>query len=60
MGRISYVGLSGSRVWKKHKSVGFDVNKERILELNGYDNTNELSNKEIFDAKYLKLEFLSR
>ena len=56
---LGYVGLPlAVEFGKKYKSVGFDVNKERILELkNGYDNTNELSNKEIFDAKYLKLEF---
>ena len=56
---LGYVGLPlAVEFGKKYKSVGFDVNKERILELkNGYDNTNELSNKEISDAKYLKLEF---
>jgi len=52
---LGYVGLPlAAEFGKKRSVVGFDVNKERISELEaGSDRTLELSRDELMAAKYL-------
>jgi len=54
---LGYVGLPLALEFsKKTKVVGFDLNKERILELiKGKDRNNEVLNNEIKNLKNLKL-----
>ena len=53
---LGYVGLPLIvEINKKYKSIGFDIDEERIKELRaGYDRTNELT-KDIIDANKLSL-----
>lgn len=56
---LGYVGLPLALEFsKKTKVVGFDLNKERILELiKGIDRNNEVLNNEIKNLKNLKLSY---
>jgi UDP-N-acetyl-D-glucosamine/UDP-N-acetyl-D-galactosamine dehydrogenase len=55
---LGYVGLPlAVTMAKKYNTLGFDINKKRIDELNsGYDNTNELSPDQV--KKYLRKSIL--
>jgi UDP-N-acetyl-D-glucosamine/UDP-N-acetyl-D-galactosamine dehydrogenase len=52
---LGYVGLPlAVEFGKKYPTIGFDINKTRIEELNiGFDRTSELKNQEIKDASLL-------
>lgn len=50
---LGYVGLPAAIAFShKHSCIGFDINKERILELKkGIDKTKEVTSKELLDSK---------
>ncbi len=56
---LGYIGLPlAVEFGRKHKVIGFDINKKRIEELNkGVDITSELNSKEIRQAKNLSFTF---
>ena len=56
---LGYIGLPlAVEFGRKHKVIGFDINKKRIEELNkGVDITSELNSKEIRQAKKLSFTF---
>lgn len=56
---LGYVGLPlAVEFGKKYNVIGFDINKQRILELkNGVDKTNETNFKNIKSAKKLKFSY---
>ena len=56
---LGYIGLPlAVEFGRKHKVIGFDINKKRIEELNkGLDITLELNSKEIRQAKNLSFTF---
>ena len=59
---LGYVGFPlAVELGKIYKVIGYDIDKERILNLRkGYDVTNELSKIEISKSKNLDLQFTSK
>ena len=57
---LGYVGLPlAVEFGKKYNTVGFDVNKDRVAELEiGFDNTAEVSKRKLFSS--IKLKFSSK
>ena len=56
---LGYVGLPlAVAIAKKYQVIGFDINKQRISELNsGIDSTNELTNEELQELPGGSIEF---
>ena len=54
---IGYVGLPLALAFsKKYKTIGFDLNKNRVEELKiGYDSFNDQSKNDIIQSKNLKI-----
>ena len=56
---LGYVGLPlAVEIGKKYSTIGFDINKKRILELKkNKDNTEELSKSQIKKSKNIKFTY---